>query len=88
MARKRNKPTRKREAARTDGVVDIRVKQVDKLTEQVLSLAQAITHQLDDDSVQEVVDDYGKWGGPEEYAETFARGERAVRQPKKGDRSS
>lgn len=33
-----------------------------------------------DDSVQEVVDDYGKWGGPEEYAESFARAERTVQQ--------
>lgn len=31
-----------------------------------------------DDSVEEVVDDFGKWGGPEEFAESFARGEEAV----------
>lgn len=31
-----------------------------------------------DDSVQEVVDDVGCWGGPEQCAESFARGERAV----------
>lgn len=31
-----------------------------------------------DDSVEEVVDDFGKWSGPEQCAESFARGERAV----------
>ena len=33
-----------------------------------------------DDRVQEVVDDFGQWGGPEEYAESFARAERSVQR--------
>jgi hypothetical protein len=201
MARKRKKPTRTRKAPPANGVVDIDVKRVEKLTEKICSLAQAITDQLDeqvaiivggyrnwqqahpdlalkprhklamvrlgfvgpggfercgepgrlpeaaflledgdvveqirrdrgasevlmcpameegvcqgvwrgmrmppcyllllevhhglgggaiDDVVQEVVDDFGLWGGPEQYAERFARGEQAVREAEKAGRS-
>ena len=33
-----------------------------------------------DDGVQEVVDDFGKWQGPEEYAESFVRAEQLIRR--------
>jgi hypothetical protein len=41
-----------------------------------------------DDSVQEVVDDFGKWGGPEEYADSFARAEQTIRKHDEGYPSS
>lgn len=33
-----------------------------------------------DQSVEDVIDDFGRGGGPEEYAESFARGAQAVAQ--------
>lgn len=35
-----------------------------------------------DDRVPEVLDDFGKWPGPEEYAESFARAEELLRRHK------
>ena len=33
-----------------------------------------------DEGVQEVVDDFGRWQGPEEYAESFVRAEQLIRR--------
>lgn len=41
-----------------------------------------------DDSVQMVVDDWGKWTAPEAYAASFARAEQAVRKHEESGRSS
>lgn len=60
MARKRKKPTRKRKAASTGGVVDIRVKQVEKLGEQIQLHARALTQGIDE-QIARLVGAYHDW---------------------------